>query len=130
MTAPDPGPSHTNPGRGQRDVPPGEQDDRPGEQKLKHALRNLRSGALNLRPGALNLRPGALNLRPGALNLRPPPAYPQPISIEPSNPLEAILIERIQQLEADIQELKTRVNWLILAIVGACLTFILKTLFV
>ena len=109
MTAPDPGPSHTNPGRGQRDVPPGEQDDRPGEQKLKHALRNLRSGALNLRP---------------------PPAYPQPISIEPSNPLEAILIERIQQLEADIQELKTRVNWLILAIVGACLTFILKTLFV
>jgi hypothetical protein len=116
MTAPDPGPSHTNPGRGQRDVPPGEQDDRPGEQKLKHALRNL--------------RPGVLNLRPGALNLRPPPAYQQPISIEPSNPLEAILIERIQQLEADIQELKTRVNWLILAIVGACLTFILKTLFV
>ena len=109
MTTPDPGPSHTNPGRRQRDVPPGEQDDRPGEQKLKHALRNL---------------------RPGALNLRPPPAYQQPISIEPSNPLEAILIERIQQLEADIQELKTRVNWLILAIVGACLTFILKTLFV
>ena len=123
MTAPDPGPSHTKPGRGQRDVPPGEQDDRPGEQKLKHALRNLR-------PGVLNLRPGVLNLRPGALNLRPPPAYQQPISIEPSNPLEAILIERIQQLEADIQELKTRVNWLILAIVGACLTFILKTLFV
>jgi len=72
--------------------------------------------------------PMLLNLRPGALNLRRPPTHQQPISIEPSNPLEAILIERLRRLDADIQELKTRVNWLILAIVGACLTFIFKTL--
>ncbi len=97
---------------------------------------NVRSGEPNVRPGEPDVRPGEPDVRPGerrfhhALqNLRRPPTHPQPISIEPSNPLEAILIERLRQLEADIQELKTRVNWLILAIVGACLTFILKTLF-
>jgi hypothetical protein len=71
---------------------------------------------------------GEKKLRQAIRNRRRPPSHPQPISIEPSNPLEALLIERLRQLEADIQELKTRVNWLILAIVGACLTFILKTL--
>jgi hypothetical protein len=92
----------TGPNRGHRDTIPGR-----GERKLRQALRNL---------------------RPGALNRRRPPTHQQPISIEPSNPLEAILIERLRRLDADIQELKTRVNWLILAIVGACLTFIFKTL--
>jgi len=72
---------------------------------------------------------GEKKLRQAIRSRRRPPSHPQPISIEPSNPLEALLIERLRQLEADIQELKTRVNWLILAIVGACLTFILKTLF-
>ena len=78
--------------------------------------------------GELNVRHGERKLRQALRNLRRPPSQPKPISIEPSNPLEALLIERLRQLEADIQELKTRVNWLILAIVGACLTFILKTL--
>jgi hypothetical protein len=78
--------------------------------------------------GEPNVRRGERQLRQAIRNLRRPASRPQPISIEPSNPLEALLIERLRQLEADIQELKTRVNWLILAIVGACLTFILKTL--
>ena len=72
---------------------------------------------------------GERRLRQALQNLRRPPSHPKPINIEPTNALEALLIERIQQLESDIQELKTRVNWLILAIVGACLTFITKTLF-
>ena len=77
-----------------------------------------------------NHLPGERQLRHVIHKLRRPSPEPKPISIAPTNALEAILIERIQQLEAEVQDLKSRVNWLILAIVGACITFIAKTLLV
>lgn len=46
----------------------------------------------------------------------------------PTTAFEAILLQRIDDLEDRIVKLESRVNWLLVTIVGACLVFILRTL--
>jgi hypothetical protein len=60
---------------------------------------------------------------------QPVPATPPPVALEPTTAFEAILLQRIDDLEDRIVKLESRVNWLLVTIVGACLVFILRTLF-
>ena len=50
------------------------------------------------------------------------------ISIEPSSPCEAILIERLEDLQRQVDALTSRVNVLILLIVSTAVTLVLKSL--
>lgn len=56
----------------------------------------------------------------------------EPVRLEPSSAFEALLLARIEALDErvsdDIAELKSRLNWLIVVIVGTCLLFILETI--
>lgn len=73
-------------------------------------------------------RPGEQRLREALARRRKRhPARP-PISVQPTTALEALLLERMTDLEKAIETLETRVNWLLVTIVGACLVFIIETL--
>jgi hypothetical protein len=51
-----------------------------------------------------------------------------PLNIQPTTALEALLLERIADLEEAIEKLEGRINWMLLTIIGACLVFIIETL--
>lgn len=51
-----------------------------------------------------------------------------PLNIQPTTALEALLLERIADLEQAIEKLEGRINWMLLTIIGACLMFIIETL--
>jgi hypothetical protein len=44
------------------------------------------------------------------------------LNLEPSNPFEVAVAERLKALQADMDEIRTRVNWLLTFIVGAAVT--------
>ena len=56
------------------------------------------------------------------------PKRHEAISIAPSSPCEAILIERLEDLQRQVDALTTRVNVLILLIVSTAVTLIFKSL--
>lgn len=49
--------------------------------------------------------------------LRHPP--PAPLDVEPSNPWEVMIAERLQALRRDVDQLSTRLWWLFALIIGA-----------
>jgi len=75
----------------------------PAEQKLRHALRRFRH--------------------------RSGDKAPLPLDLRPTTPFEQAILHQYQELRRDYEELKKRVDWLTLAIVGAALTFVLETIF-
>jgi hypothetical protein len=52
-----------------------------------------------------------------------------PLDTGPTTPFEQAILYRYEELQRNYEDLKKRVDWLTLAIVGAALTFILETLF-
>lgn len=56
------------------------------------------------------------------------PALP-PLKPEPSNAFEVALAERLKAIEAELDRLRTRLNWLLTLIVGAALTNVALSLF-
>ncbi len=68
-----------------------------GEQRLRQALARLR---------------------------RPRPAAP-PLSIEPTNACELAIIEQLRAMRDDVDQLQTRVNWLLGLIIAAAVTNVL-----
>lgn len=52
-----------------------------------------------------------------------------PLDTGPTTPFEQAILHRYEELQRNYEDLKKRVDWLTLAIVGAALTFILETLF-
>jgi hypothetical protein len=90
-----------------------------GEQHLRRALRRFRQ--LRKPPSA----PSSLS-DPGRARVGSSEPIRSPDS--PSTAFEAILLQRIDDLEDRIAKLESRVNWLLVTIVGACLVFILRTL--
>jgi hypothetical protein len=52
-----------------------------------------------------------------------------PLDLRPTTPFEQQLLAHYEQLRRDFDDLKKRVDWLTVAIVGAALTFVLETLF-
>ncbi len=53
----------------------------------------------------------------------------EPISLDPTTPFEQAILHHYEELRRDYEDLKKRVDWLTVAIVGAALTFVLETLF-
>lgn len=77
--------------------------------------------------------PGASRLRAALQRRRltaaaPPPARP-PLDLRPTTPFEQQILAEYQALRRDFEELKKRVDWLTLAIVGAALASLLERLF-
>ncbi len=65
----------------------------------------------------------ALQRRRNARTPRPP------LDLRPTTPFEQLILAEYQALRRDYEELKKRVDWLTLAIVGAALTMVLERLF-
>lgn len=77
-------------------------------------------------PGASRLRAALQRRRLAAA--APPPARP-PLDLRPTTPFEQQILAEYQALRRDFEELKKRVDWLTLAIVGAALASLLERLF-
>ena len=60
---------------------------------------------------------------------RPLQPEPAPLDDRPTTPFELWVLYELQGLRQDLDDIKKRVDWLTLAIVGASLTFILETIF-
>ena len=73
--------------------------------------------------GESKLREALRKLRPGAAPKR------EPLNLDPTTPFEQAILHQYEELRRDYEDLKKRVDWLTIAIVGAALTFILETLF-
>jgi hypothetical protein len=82
----------------------------PGENRLRQALGRLRSRA----GGAAG----------GAAPAAPPAA---PLQLQPTTPLEALILERITALQADVAALQDQQRWLIRLTAGAIIAAILNT---
>lgn len=67
----------------------------------------------------------------GNLLGRSRPREPKPALLDdrPTTPFELWVLYELQGLRQDLDDIKKRVDWLTLAIVGASLTFILETIF-
>jgi hypothetical protein len=72
--------------------------------------------------GEQRLRAALRKLRPGSGNREPQRADAAALNLEPSNPFEVAVAERLKALQADVDEIRTRVNWLLTFIVGAAVT--------
>ena len=75
------------------------------------------------------LREGEAKLRAALRRLRPKHERPDYSDLAPSNAFEAIALERLDNLEIRVARLESRINWLLVMVAGASLSFILKTVF-
>ena len=81
------------------------------------------------------LRPGEARLRSAAGRLRQPPSCGTmqdrrpPLEPKPSNPFEVAVSERLKAMQEDIEQIRSRLNWLLTIIVGAAATNVLLALF-
>ena len=62
-------------------------------------------------------QPGADRLKASVGRLRRPP--PQPFAPDPSNAFEVAVAERIKSIQCDVDQIRSRLNWLLGLIVGA-----------
>ncbi len=73
---------------------------------------------------------GADRLKSAIGRLRRPKHLPQPLQLAPTTPLEALILERITALQADVAALQDQQRWLIrllaAAIIGAVLNALLS----
>jgi hypothetical protein len=72
--------------------------------------------------------PGEERLRQALRRHRHPPGRP-PLDLRPTTPFEQQLLAHYEQLRRDFDDLKKRVDWLTVAIVGAALTLVLERIF-
>lgn len=78
----------------------------------------------------MDFKDGEKKLREALRRFRPSsPARPDPFDLEPTTAFEALALKRLEYLEHCIAKLETRVNWLLVMVAGASLSFILKTVF-
>lgn len=52
-----------------------------------------------------------------------------PLNLAPTTPFEQSILHHYEELRRDYEDLKTRVDWLTISIVGAALTFVLEKVF-
>lgn len=52
-----------------------------------------------------------------------------PLNLAPTTPFEQSILHHYEELRRDYEDLKKRVDWLTLSIVGAALTLVLETVF-
>lgn len=65
-------------------------------------------------------------LRAALRHLRP--ASCPPVDLRPTNAFEVAIAERMKALEAELDQLRSRINWLLTIIVGAAITNIVIAL--
>ena len=65
-------------------------------------------------------------LKAALRRLRPPPC--PPVDLRPTNAFEVAIAERLKALEAELDQLRGRINWLLTVIVGAAVTNIVIAL--
>ena len=63
-----------------------------------------------------------------ALGRHRTPAPRPPLNLEPTTPFEQQILAQVREMRRDVDEMKKRLDWLTITIVGAALTFILETL--
>ncbi|NLF64764.1 MAG: hypothetical protein GX579_09180 [Chloroflexi bacterium] len=73
--------------------------------------------------------PGESRLKAALQRRRAARAPRPPLDLRPTTPFEQLILAEYQSLRRDYEELKKRVDWLTLAIVGAALTMVLERLF-
>ena len=56
------------------------------------------------------------------------PPDPAPLEVEPTNPFEIMIAERLQALRRDVDRLQTRLDWLFALIIGAAVTNVILAL--
>ena len=64
---------------------------------------------------------GENRLRRALTRLKPQKLPNTPLKIEPSNPFEVAVKERLDALQAELDRLSSRVNWLLTVIIGFAL---------
>lgn len=52
-----------------------------------------------------------------------------PLNMAPTTPFEQSILHHYEELRRDYEDLKKRVDWLTLSIVGAAITLVLETVF-
>jgi len=80
--------------------------------------RPVTSGENRLRKALGRLRPRAAAAAPAA---------PPPLQLQPTTPLEALILERITALQADVAALQDQQRWLIRLTAGGIIGAILNT---
>jgi hypothetical protein len=70
--------------------------------------------------GTATVKGGEKRLRAALSKMRS--KSPAPLELLPTNPFEVAIAERLEALQARIDRLQTRVNWLLTFIVGAAVT--------
>jgi hypothetical protein len=90
-----------------------------GEGRLRAGEGRLRAGEARLR-AALQRRREARAAQHGQRETLPP------LDLRPTTPFEQLILAEFQALRRDYEELKKRVDWLTLAILGAALTLVLE----
>lgn len=78
------------------------------------------------RPGETRLREA---LRRSERKRSRHPAGRPPLDLRPTTPFEQQILAHYEQLRRDFDDLKKRVDWLTVTIVGAALTLVLERLF-
>lgn len=81
--------------------------DSQGEARLRNATRRLRQAAATTADKQ----------------------HKQPLNLAPTTPFEQAILHHYEALRRDYEDLKKRVDWLTISIVGAALTFVLETVF-
>jgi hypothetical protein len=71
--------------------------------------------------------PGEARLREAVRRLHGAPDPPA-LDVRPTNPFEVAVAERLKALEAELDQLRSRINWLLTVIVGAAITNIVIAL--
>jgi hypothetical protein len=56
------------------------------------------------------------------------PASPGPVELRPTNPFEVQVAEHLKAIDAELDQLRSRLNWLLTIIVGAAITNIVIAL--
>ena len=72
---------------------------------------------------------GEEKLKAAIARLRKKRSPRPPINLDPTTPFEQAILHHYEELRRDVEDLKKRVDWLTVAIVGAALTFVLETIF-
>ena len=70
--------------------------------------------------------PGEARLRSAVRRLGRP--APPPLDPRPSNPFEVAVAERLQAMQKELDQIRSRLNWLLTVIVGAAVTNVVLAL--
>ena len=88
----------------------------PAKRGYRHSSRSVsRSGPSSI-SGEARLRTAVRRFQ------RPASPAPPPLDPSPSNPFEIVVAERLRAMQKELDQIRSRLNWLLTLIVGAAIT--------